>query len=189
MSETATENETPDLSWLADVTPIETTMRTSRRGRQPGKNPVAGHVKRAHDAGKVIALQVPAKHGRKTERMLRRAALREAWSISVQVLSKNPEAEKPEDRAGADDVIALKDLDKLPDQTADIWISFEVTDKAEDETATVPETGTDENTDAPADPFAGSPDAADEPAATSDEPTDTPKPAKSGRRSGRGAAA
>ena len=108
MTENATETpERADLSWLSDVTPTETTMRTSKRGRQPGKNPVMPHVKSAHESGKTLSLPVPASVARQTERMLRRAALRENWSISVQVLDTDPAS------ATSENVIALKDLDSL----------------------------------------------------------------------------
>lgn len=171
MSETVTETNTEraDLSWLSEVTPTKTTMRTSKRGRQPGKNPVAPHVKSAHDSGETLSLPVPAKVARQTERMLRRAALRENWSISVQVLNESPET------ATSDNVIALKDLDSLP-EGSDVWVSFQVRDKdvtSESESA-------DESEDAPADPFAGTPDAGDE-----TESADEPATPKRGRRSGK----
>lgn len=175
MTENATENtERADLSWLSDVTPTKTTMRTSKRGRQPGKNPVAPHVKSAHDSGETLSLPVPANVARQTERMLRRAALRENWSISVQVLDTDPAS------ATSDNVIALKDLDSLP-EGSDVWVSFQVRDKdAKSETESADESG-----DAPADPFAGTPsaDAGDE---SGDADTGaTPAAPRKGRRSGK----
>lgn len=178
MTENQTETETTeraDLSWLSDVQPTVTTMRTSKRGRQPGKNPVAPHVKSAHESGETLSLPVPAQHARQTERMLRRAALREKWSISVQVLSTDPAS------ATSDDVIALKDLADLPDGT-DVWVSFQVRDK-EAETESANESGVtraDESGDV--DPFAGAPAAGDESGETEPETEPERKPRK-GRRS------
>ena len=169
-----TENQTEraDLSWLSTVTPTETTMRTSKRGRQPGKNPVAPHVKAAHESGKVLSLPVPAEHAKTTERMLRRAATREGWSISVQVLNEDPKT------ATSDNVVALKDVAELPEGT-DVWVSFQVSDKdpnTENESET-------ESADAPADPFAGTPSAdAGEGTDEAPEPEETKSPRK-GRRS------
>lgn len=177
MTESTTESTTEraDLSWLSEATPVKTTMRTSRRGRQPGKNPVAPHVKSAHESGDTLSLSVPSQHARQTERMLRRAALREGWSISVQVLDADPAS------ATSDNVVALKDLPSLPDGT-DVWVSFAVSDKDEksetESGATRADTG-DEN----ADPFAGSPDASE-----SDAGEDTPEPPKSPRKGRRSAA-
>ena len=175
---TGTENA--DLSWLSTVEPVKTTMRTSRRGRQPGKNPVAGHVKLAHESGDTLSLPVPANKARQTERMLRRAALRDGWSISVQVLSKHP------DQAMSDDVIALKDLSALP-EGSDVWVSFTVTDKVDESPADSGDSdGIEpgpETTDATADPFAGAPES---PATESTEPAPEPT---SGRRSRKGRAA
>lgn len=174
MTESNETTDRADLSWLADVTPVKTTMRTSRRGRQPGKNPVAGHVKNAHDSGETISLPVPAQHARQTERTLRRAALRENWSISVQVLNEHP------DTATSENVIALKDLSALPDGS-DVWISFSVTDK-EDGSADGTDAGEPAETpDANADPFAGQPETPETaPEAADDKP-------RKGRRSGRAA--
>jgi len=176
MTENATETpERADLSWLSDVTPTETTMRTSKRGRQPGKNPVMPHVKSAHESGKTLSLPVPASVARQTERMLRRAALRENWSISVQVLDTDPAS------ATSENVIALKDLDSLAEGT-DVWVSFQVRDKdASDATESADGSG-----DAPADPFAGTPSAD----ASEDESGDTdtgatPAAPRKGRRSGK----
>jgi hypothetical protein len=173
MTESTTERA--DLSWLSEATPVKTTMRTSRRGRQPGKNPVAPHVKSAHESGDTLSLSVPSQHARQTERMLRRAALREGWSISVQVLDADPAS------ATSDNVVALKDLPSLPDGT-DVWVSFAVSDKDEksESGATRADTG-DEN----ADPFAGTPDAN---AGDADDENPEPEPTKSPRKGRRSAA-
>lgn len=174
MTESTTERA--DLSWLSEATPVKTTMRTSRRGRQPGKNPVAPHVKSAYESGDTLSLSVPSQYARQTERMLRRAALREGWSISVQVLDADPAS------ATSDNVVALKDIPSLPDGT-DVWVSFAVSDKDEKSaTESANESGAtrvDEN----ADPFAGTPDASD-----SDAGEDTPEPPKSPRKGRRSAA-
>lgn len=180
MAENETENTGMDLSFLETVTPVKTTMRTSKRGRQPGKNPLMPHVKAAHDSGDVLSLEVPSKVARQTERMARRAALREGWSISVQVLTAHP------DNATSEDVIALNALNTLPEDS-DVWVSLKVADKTESERAS-------ENADAGSEsnPFQGAPNAdeskdenADEPTETPDEPKDeTPK---RGRRSGKAA--
>lgn len=171
MTESTTEPRA-DLSWLSDATPVKTTMRTSKRGRQPGKNPVAPHVKSAHDSGDTLSLSVPSQHARQTERMLRRAALRENWSISVQVLDESPET------ATSDNVIALKDLPSLPEGT-DVWVSFSVSDKAEKPETESADAG-DESGDTPADPFAGTPDA--------NAGDENPEPSKSPRKGRRSAA-
>lgn len=170
MTENATETpERADLSWLSDVTPTETTMRTSKRGRQPGKNPVMPHVKSAHESGKTLSLPVPASVARQTERMLRRAALRENWSISVQVLDSDPAS------ATSENVIALKDLDSLAEGT-DVWVSFQVRDKdAASENGSAPASETEND----GDPFAGDPSAD---AGESGE-TESAPAARSGRRS------
>lgn len=169
---TESNTERADLSWLSEATPVKTTMRTSKRGRQPGKNPVAPHVKTAHESGDTLSLSVPSQHARQTERMLRRAALREGWSISVQVLDESPET------ATSDNVVALKDLPSLPEGT-DVWVSFSVSDKIESGATRADADAGDESGDEPADPFAGTPDAGDE-SGENPEPTKSPR---KGRRS------
>lgn len=178
MTENQTETsgtESADLSWLENAQPVKTTMRTSKRGRQPGKNPLMPHVKAAHDSGDVLSLPVPASVARQTERMARRAALREGWSISVQVLQAHP------DNATSDDVIALNALDTLP-KDADVWVSLKVADKTESERAT-------ENADAgsESDPFAGTPDATENADESVTEPETAPETPRKGRRSGKAA--
>lgn len=167
MTENQTETsgtENADLSWLATATPVKTTMRTSKRGRQPGSNPMAPHVKAAHDSGEVLSLPVPSEVARQTERMARRAALREGWSISVQVLTAHP------DVATSDDVIALNALWTLP-KGSDVWVSLRVTDKTASERAT-------ENTDESAT------ESTDE---SADAPETAPETPRKGRRSGKAA--
>lgn len=174
MTETTENTERADLSWLSDATPVKTTMRTSKRGRQPGKNPVAPHVKAAHENGDTLSLPVPANVARQTERMLRRAALRENWSISVQVLDSDPAS------ATSENVIALKDLDSLAEGT-DVWVSFQVRDKdATDATESADESG-----DAPADPFAGTPSADGSDESGDADTGATPAAPRKGRRSGK----
>lgn len=181
MSESSTETtERADLSWLSEVQPTVTKMRTSKRGRQPGKNPVAGHVAKSYRDKSTLTLPVPAQHARQTERMLRRAALRESWSISIQVLTADPAL----DTTTSDNVVALKDIGTLA-EGADVWVSFSVTDKEDDtQSAEVPGSGTDSADNA--DPFAGQPEMPQSPTepVTASEPEDKPR---KGRRSGRAA--
>lgn len=173
MTETTENTERADLSWLSDATPVKTTMRTSKRGRQPGKNPVAPHVKAAHENGDTLSLPVPANVARQTERMLRRAALREGWSISVQVLNENPES------ATSENVIALKDLDSLP-EGSDVWVSFQVRDKEEaSENGSAPASETEND----GDPFAGDPSADAGESGETEPETESAPAARSGRRS------
>lgn len=162
MSENQPENQTSaaDLSWLADVQPVKTEMRTSKRGRQPGKNPVQKHIDAAYASGETLSLPVPKVDTRATERMLRRAA--KDKSISVQVLRAHP------DSATSDDVVALNSLSEeeifaeLPD---DLWVLFSVKDK-EDKPAASGEASENGSGDAGTDPFAGTPAA---PVASEDE--------------------
>lgn len=178
MTENQTEtSERADLSWLADAQPVKTTMRTSRRGRQPSKNPVAGHVKAAYDSGEVLSLSVPKTATKTTERLLRRAA--KDKSISVQVLSAHP------DSATSEDVVALNALDpehadygSLPE---DLWVSFSVSDKTEKQSAN----GESASETSDADPFAGAPSANAGDGDDSGTESESAPAARKGRRSGK----
>lgn len=177
MSETNETTDRADLSYLSGIEPKVTTFRAARKGRQPGANPVADHVKRSASTGETLSLPVPAKHARQTERMIRRAATRYDLSVSVQVLIQDPET------ADVDSVIALKELGTLPGDT-DVWVSFKAAEKASEESDA--ETGTETpktDLEPVADPFAGQPTGDTEPEAGSeDEPEAETKGHRSGRR-------
>lgn len=108
---------TEDLSWLATAKPREATFKPTKRGRQPGTNPMDVHVhssfdqRNANGDGKVLKLDVPASQAQKAERLLRRSAARNKFSISVQVWDKNEK------------VIPLKEINDLPDGT-DVTLVF-----------------------------------------------------------------
>jgi hypothetical protein len=133
-----------DLNWLAEAKPEPAEILKSARGRQPNTNPLEGHLSLSHSAGKAQALPMSAKDAPDAERLIRRAATRHGWSVTVQVLSKSPGT------ASTDDVIPLKDLKptrvKATGETVapkvtpgtDVWVVFLATDKpAEDAPATV----------------------------------------------------
>lgn len=158
---TGTENKatkSADLSFLKEVSDVPATLQPVKRGRQPGSNPMDGKVKAAFDAGSPRAVSVPAKHARQTERITRRSALRQGYSISIQVLRAEP------GKATADDVVTLSEIENLPPDM-DVWVTYEVTAKtpkvAKSDATDDAESGTDGGSDAaPADPFKGQPDAA-----------------------------
>lgn len=104
-----------DLDWLATATPKPAEFKASKRGRQPGTNPMEVHVKAAFEnGGKPLQLSVPAASAKKAERLMRRAAIKAKYSLSVQVW----------DADGA--VIPLKDIDNLPEGT-DVSLVFSAT--------------------------------------------------------------
>jgi hypothetical protein len=153
--------ETNELAWLATATPTKAKFLATPRGRAPGSNPVQGHVAKSLADNEPYVLSVPSQHAFKTERMLRRAALAlgkelgkgKSVSLSVQVLKSDPASTK----TTKDDVIPLKDINKLP-AGSDAWITYHATEKDDNDNtaAAVPS----ENGSAPAagdDPFQGTP--------------------------------
>lgn len=164
-----------ELAWLADATPVETEFVKASKGRARTPNPFQGHAQRSYDSGKAIALEVPAGKATAAEKLARKAGTDNGWSVSVQVLSRNPE----EGNLNADDVIALRGLADLPEDKP-VWVSIKVGEKVQRAPRTKTETAsTDENVD----PFAGQPTA---PEATESKTEDeAPAESKTNRRGGR----
>jgi hypothetical protein len=139
-----TEDEKMDLSFLEDVTPTETKMVPTARGRQPGKNPMTKHVKASYEGRKTLQLPVPGAAAKDVERRLRRAAMNLGCSISVQV--------KTAKDGGPETVVPLKDVPKL-DPKADVYVAFLAKDKPEGEEDAKATGSESPATSATADPF------------------------------------
>lgn len=170
MTETSTETSKVDLSHLANLKPIETEFRATRRGRAPGSNPMDVHVRAAFDSGKTLALPITAGVAKGAERQARRAGVRMGYKMSIQVLTESP------DKATADHVTPLAEVEKLPPET-DVWLVLKAEPKPvkEDKPADAA-SGTESDADN-ADPFKGQPESAD-----NDKTADTPKVNKGGRK-------
>ena len=139
-----------DLSFLENVTPVQTEFQKSARGRQPGKNVMEAHVVASFSSPKPLAVEVPAGSAHLVERAIRRAGNRPdgtKWTVSVQVLRVHPS------KASKDDVIPLREVSDLTTENdGDVWISFKAMTKEAAKEAV--KSGDAPNaTEAPADPF------------------------------------
>lgn len=140
-----------DLDFLKSVTPVETTFRTSARGRQPGENVMEPHVVKSYSSPKPLAVEVPAAKAHLVEKAIRRAGKVKGerdWHVSVQALKVHP------DKATSKDVIPLRELPGLTG--ADIWLSFKASDKTDAQKAAednAKDAAQDAKSAATADPF------------------------------------
>lgn len=149
-NETKTKSETPDLSHLASLKPVQTEFRTVKRGRTPGKNPMDVHVKAAYDAGTALALPITAGVAFPAERQARRSGTRLGYKMSVQVLDVEP------GKATNENVIPMRNV-KAMEPSTDVWLVIKAEPQpAESETKAAKST---DSGDVKADPFAGSPEA------------------------------